>query len=382
MRYVTIAAVGAFATVAAAPQFSNPFCAVYSARDTIQAGLECAPGAGVITGIAFASYGTPDTSGGCGAFRRVPACDLAGFVDSVVAACVNRTRCIVTADHSTPDPCEGVVKTIAIEAACAGAPGGQGWTVQPSCATQNGVPPCPLPQAPWPRTWQLNRSTMAQPGNSPGFLDAAAAARFGLVSLDWSIASNVWHPPGTGFNVSTGAATLVEQCRRIKAVDPSTLCFVYRNSELALEWLEPQRAVMVNASTADYFLQYQPGNPDGAAPGSVYVEVAGAPATGARQFLVNWSNPAAFDYFLRESELGPLGVASPFVDGTFLDDSQAVPQEHPDAPRRLGLTPLQLASIQSDTHRFVQTTIETLAAAGKYSWQGEGVARGGDLAFL
>jgi hypothetical protein len=32
-------------------------------------------------------------------------------------------------------------------------------------------------------------------------------------------------------------------------------------AELALEWLEPQRAVMYDPSTADYFLQYLPGNP-------------------------------------------------------------------------------------------------------------------------
>ena len=88
---------------------------------------------------------------------------------------------------------------------------------------------------------------------------------------------------------------LVEQCQQIKAVDPTTKCFVYRNTgacgvwyvacgvwradlapphpstmpmtcllpELALEWLEPQRAVMYDPSVADYFLQYLPGNPKG-----------------------------------------------------------------------------------------------------------------------
>lgn len=39
----------------------------------------------------------------------------------------------------------------------------------------------------------------------------------------------VIHPPGA---YNTGAATLVEQCRQIKAVDPTTKCFVYRNTEL------------------------------------------------------------------------------------------------------------------------------------------------------
>ena len=36
----------------------------------------------------------------------------------------------------------------------------------------------------------------------------------------------------------------------------------------------------------------------------------------------------------------------------------------------MGLSPLQLAVIQNDTHKFVQTAIETLARKGKYIWQG------------
>ncbi len=82
-----------------------------------------------------------------------------------------------------------------------------------SCALTNFNPPCPPPAAPWVNTWQLNRSTICQPGNTAGFLDAAAAARWGLVSLDWSIAYEVWNPPGGLANETTGASTLVEQCR-------------------------------------------------------------------------------------------------------------------------------------------------------------------------
>ena len=178
-----------------AQQWSNPFCAVATQRDTITAGLECSPSSGVITHILFAAYGTPDVSGGCGAFRHTPSCDAPGFLDVVARACVNRTRCSVTVDHSTPDPCNEVVKSIALTAMCTSSPGGAPWSppppppVLPSCATQDGTPPCPLPQPPWVRTWALNRSTICQPGNTKDFLDAAAAARWGLVSLDWSIAS-------------------------------------------------------------------------------------------------------------------------------------------------------------------------------------------------
>jgi hypothetical protein len=204
---------------------------------------------------------------------------------------------------------------------------------------------------------------MAQPGGNAGdgWLDAAAAARFGLISLDWSVANGVWRGNGAVANM-TGASTLVEQCRRIKAVDASTKCFVYRNTELALEWMEMHRAVMADAAFADYFLQYQPGNPQGGAPGTPYNEDAGGPGAGCRQFFWNYSQADAFEYVLGVSEQGALATASPFVDGTFLDDSQAIPQEHPDAPANMGMSAVQLLLAQNATYAFFNAAVAALAA--------------------
>ena len=133
----------AILSAGAASAYSNPFCGIASARDSISLTLECAPAAGAISGINFAAYGTPDTSGGCGAFQH-GACDLPGFLATVQAACLNRTSCTIEVDHSTPDPCNNVIKSLAVTAACERAPGGQQaqtWPVTPSCATQNGAPP-------------------------------------------------------------------------------------------------------------------------------------------------------------------------------------------------------------------------------------------------
>ena len=44
----------------------------------------------------------------------------------------------------------------------------------------------------------------------------------------------------------------------------------------------------------------------------------------------------------------------------------------------MGLSPLQLALIQNDTHAFVQLAIDTLAANGHYIWQGFNNNPGGD----
>ena len=47
-------------------------------------------------------------------------------------------------------------------------------------------------------------------------------------------------------------------------------CFIYHNMELALEWLESQRAVMYDPEYAGFFLQYTDG--EGHGTGKVYNE--------------------------------------------------------------------------------------------------------------
>ena len=334
--------------------------------------LRCAPGAGVITSFDLATYGTPSGSCEAGNLAVNASCAWAGTLAWATAACVGRPECILSADGQSggvPDPCEGVIKTLAVVARCSAAPGGSALPVVPPCAMTQGTPPCPPPT--WAPVWALNRSIIAQPGANAGdgWLDAAAAARFGLVSLDWSVGNSIWRGDGTVANM-TGAATLVEQCRRIKAVDATTKCFVYRNTELALEWMEPHRAVMSDSAFSGYFLQYQDPNPHNATPGAPYNEDAGGPGAGCRQFFWNYSNPDALEYVLGVSEQGALATASPFVDGTFLDDSQGVPQEHDSAPSNMGLSAIQLLLAQNDTYRFFNAAVAALASQGKFIWQG------------
>lgn len=362
----------ALAVSAAAAQSSPPFCGEATARGADVLVLSCAPGAGAISSIDFASYGTPSGSCASGDLAVNASCAWAGTLAWAQAACVGQRECVLSAEPGAggvPDPCEGVIKTLAVVARCAAAPGGSALPVVPPCSVTQGTPPCPAPT--WAPVWALNRSTICQPGADAGagWLDAAAAARWGLVSLDWSIANAVWRGSGSPANM-TGAATLVEQCRRIKAVDATTKCFVYRNTELALEWLEPQRAVMYDPAFADYFLQYQPGNPSGAPPGTIYNEDGGGVAANLKQFFWNYSNADAFEYVLGVSEQGALGTGSAFVDGTFLDDSQAIPQEHGDAPANMGLSAVQLVAAQNATYAFFNAAVAQLAAGGKFIWQG------------
>lgn len=52
--------------------------------------------------------------------------------------------------------------------------------------------------------------------------------------------------------------------------------------------------------------------------------------------------------------------------------------QHGNAPTNIGLTPLQLAILQNDTHRFVDKAIATLAENGYFIWQGFNNNPGGD----
>ena len=70
------------------------------------------------------------------------------------------------------------------------------------------------------------------------------------------------------------------------------------------------------------------------------------------------------------SEQGALATGSEFVDGTFLDDSQGIPQEHANAPHNMGLTPMQLLLAQNASATFFNAAVAALAASGKYIWQG------------
>ena len=58
---------------------------------------------------------------------------------------------------------------------------------------------------------------------------------------------------------STCEATSIRGCQLLKASGLVKRCFIYHNMELALQWLESQRAVMYDPDMAGMFLQYTDG---------------------------------------------------------------------------------------------------------------------------
>ena len=126
-----------------------------------------------------------------------------------------------------------------------------------SAAASAAVSPTPPPPPPWPAEWNLTRSTVVQPG-TPSADYFTPANAWGLVSIDWGVASAIWSKGGR--SASTCEAVSVEGCRRLKAAGKASRCFIYHNFELALEWLESQHRVMRDDAKADWFLQFTDGH--------------------------------------------------------------------------------------------------------------------------
>ena len=187
---------------------------------------------------------------------------------------------------------------------------------------------------------------------------------WGLIAQDWSIARGTWFT-GDPAN-STCEAALTESCRRLKAAGRVTRCFIYHNSELALQWMESQRAIMSDPSKEHLFLHYLPGNPSGEPPGKVYNDTI---SWGAQWFF-NHTLPEARALFI--SSLLAVLNASSDVDGSFTDDVDGLPAEHPTVPTELGMSAAELAELRYATQSMGNDLISTLTLANKYTWQAFG----------
>jgi hypothetical protein len=132
--------------------------------------------------------------------------------------------------------------------------------------------------------------------------------------------------------------------------------------ELALEWLEGQRVAMYDPARASYFLRYLPGNPGNVTPGTI----ANTPRSQGDQYFWNFSVPGA-QYFYITEVLASLADAA--VDGTFTDDLDGLPAEHPGVPEALGMSGAELGDLRFATQQMGSALIYSLAAVGKYTWQ-------------
>jgi hypothetical protein len=126
-------------------------------------------------------------------------------------------------------------------------------------STPQQPPPPPWPSTPlpsqWKPTWQMNMSTVMMPCNVSGWFDARLAAKYGIVDFDWSNVRSMW----TRDIPMDDAARLASQVARVKAVNPQTHTWVYRNLVKALSWYKDVGEKLSNPAYAGWFLHFREG---------------------------------------------------------------------------------------------------------------------------
>jgi hypothetical protein len=217
--------------------------------------------------------------------------------------------------------------------------------------------PCPVPS--WPAEWDLTASSYVFPADKPAstFPPFAPVHPWGLVQLDWAVGGTVWLKPDR--NTSMCEAQSTANCAAMKANGTAKKCFIYHNLELSLQWLESNRVIMYNPEYADYFLQYTDGK--GNKNGTVY----NVHRDEGDQFFIDWRNEEAAQYFVN-AILGVMQNSGGAVDGTFTDDREGLPNEHPEVPAILNISNAEMQELQFATQSAGQY-LATLLAANNFS---------------
>jgi hypothetical protein len=119
---------------------------------------------------------------------------------------------------------------------------------------------CPVENTGWPMTpnwkptYSMAASTVMMPCNTSGWFDPTLAARYGIADFDWSTGRSLWantHPMSTN-------EVLIEQIAKVKAVNPETHTWVYRNLVKALPWFEDVGEKLNDPAYQGWFLQFNP----------------------------------------------------------------------------------------------------------------------------
>ena len=234
------------------------------------------------------------------------------------------------------------------------------------------TPPVLRPK--WTPTWQMNRSTCTFPdGNHSGFDNAeraAVEARYGLVTFGWEsrvcINAQRSADPTDRCANARAEAGLDAQAARIKALNPQTRVFLYRNTELGLSPYEDQCTKMYDPRYAGYWLR----NTTSGAPFNEAAHVG--------QFLPclqNTTNLVQDQYFrdfrnassaldFVDNVVGSV-TRSANADGVWFDDASGCCAEHGDLTEAFSAA--ELAALRNATAATLLKAEQALIAAGKWS---------------
>lgn len=152
------------------------------------------------------------------------------------------------------------------ERCCMGWPAGRTLTVphDPSarCVSGrvDGEPPSPdpwptNPGSTWQPTWDMAMSTVMMPCNTSGWFDPELAAMYGIADFDWSNARQMWANQAP----MDDGARLITQAAMVKAVNPNTHVWIYRNLVKALSWYSAVGEKLADPAYAGWFLRFRDG---------------------------------------------------------------------------------------------------------------------------
>eukprot|EP00047_Mylnosiga_fluctuans_P008772 m.260071 g.260071 ORF g.260071 m.260071 type:complete len:421 (-) comp23253_c0_seq1:104-1366(-) len=199
----------------------------------------------------------------------------------------------------------------------------------------------------WAPTWDMQESTIIMPCNKSGLLEPVEFfAQFGVVDIDWSNGKALWVRPPMDCE-----ELLLKQAALIRAVNPKTKVFVYRNLVKALPWYSSVRDKAADPAYAGWFLHFKeggsfpngsyhvspcdhnynpplctdlyhdqwqsPGYPtgDGNCPGPC--DCGSIPCG---EYLWDLRNASLRDWLVKDFVLGPNALGNENVSGLYLDD--------------------------------------------------------------
>ena len=215
--------------------------------------------------------------------------------------------------------------------------------------TMRGLPPGTLPR--WPATYNMSRSTIIEPcSDSTKQFDPSVCAAYGICDYDWSNQKPLWSQ-AKPMNCSE---TLVEQARATKAVNNETKVMVYRNLVKALPWFTQVREKLEDSRYWGFFLRKATPTGDDAT-GQLYHDFEQTPrgdcgkGVECGEYLWNHTNGSMLTKFFVDTFIGgDQGMASPFIDGFFIDDGWSASgpsEENKNAVNQTGMSPADVAAM-------------------------------------
>mmetsp|Transcript_3192 Transcript_3192/g.6230 ORF Transcript_3192/g.6230 Transcript_3192/m.6230 type:complete len:443 (-) Transcript_3192:114-1442(-) len=273
----------------------------------------------------------------------------------------------------------------------------------------NGTTVC-TPMVPaWPATYDLSRSTVIMACNYSGWFDPIFLGKWGLVDLDWSNAKNLW----ANAKPMDCQERLVEQVRAIKAVNPTTRVFIYRNLVKALPWFSDVRTKINDPAYSGWFLRFKDGingtyrqppctgkrcsefyhdqwqtpqHPhETQADGGNCTDECDCGGVPCGEYLFDHRNDSLRAYLVEQHIMGPDGIGNPLIDGVNLDDrwyDHPFPagacsgdpfggptEEFSNCTQDMGLTQADTTALHTAWKETMTATYKSILGAGAYTME-------------